>query len=145
MPLLNNMKLRISFLLTGLTVLLNNSSQAQCDSIADYCQRHITSEYISDGQTYRALLSGDDAAEFHTTLFKGNTYRVAACSGNSDNNLIFKIVDQDKNILFSNADYSTAAFWDFHIDNTMSVTIESMLDSNKSDSGCAVIVIGFRK
>ncbi len=145
MLLSNNMKRRLSFILTGCLLVLCNYSQAQCDSIADYCQHHITSEYISDGQTYRALLSGDDAAEFQTTLFKGNTYRVAACSGNTDNNLIFKIVDQDKNILFSNADYSTAAYWDFFVENTMSVTIESMLDSNKSDSGCAVIVIGFRK
>ncbi len=120
-------------------------AQGQCDSLADFCQRHITSQYISDGQTYRALLSGDDVAEFQTTFFKGTTYRIAACSGSSDNNLIFKIVDVDKNILFSNADYNTAAYWDFFVENTLSVTIESTLDNNKSDSGCAVIVIGFRK
>jgi hypothetical protein len=130
-----------------LIALISFSSEmfAQCDSLADYCQKHITSQYISDGQTYRALLSGDDVAEFQTTLFKGTTYRIAACSGSTDNNLIFKIVDQDKNILFSNADYSNAAYWDFFVEYTMSVTIESTLDKNKTDSGCAVIVIGFKK
>jgi hypothetical protein len=121
------------------------SSQAQCDTIADHCQKHIGEAYISDGQTYRALLSGDDVAEFQVTLFAGNTYRIAACSGSSDSNLIFKIVDQEKNLLFSNADYATAPYWDFFVENTMLVTLESMLDSNKSDSGCAVIVIGFKK
>lgn len=138
------MSVRTNILL-AFALLSGTMVHGQCDSLVDFCQKHITSQYISDGQTYRALLSGDDVAEFQTTLFKGTTYRIAACSGLSDNNLIFKIVDIDKNILFSNADYNTAAYWDFFVENTMSVTIESNLDSNKSDSGCAVIVIGFRK
>lgn len=139
------MKLIHSFIILLFVAFFEQNLHAQCDSLVDLCQRHITSDYISDGQTYRALLSGDDVAEFQTTLFKGTTYRIAGCSGSSDNNLIFKIIDQDKNILFSNADYSTAAYWDFFVENTISVIIESMLDSNKSDSGCAVLVIGFRK
>lgn len=132
-------------ILFGLLMSMTQQSQAQCDSLTDYCLRYLTSDFISDGQTYKALLSGDEVAEFSTTLFKGTTYRIAACSGASDNSLIFKIVDQDKNILFSNVDFSTAPYWEFMVENTMPVTIETMLDNNKSDSGCAAIVIGFQK
>src|SRR5688572_17300814 len=106
-------------------------ASAQCDTIASICEKHITSEYISDSQTYRALLSGDDTAEFSVTLYAGNVYRIAACSGTSDGNLVFRIVDAEKNVLFTNSDYSTAPYWDFHIDNTMQVTLEAMLDANK--------------
>jgi len=118
---------------------------AQCDTIAKACQKFITENYISDGQVYRSLLNGDDVAEFQTTLFGGNTYRIAVCSGISDSNLIFKLSDQERNILFSNADYNKEAYWDFYVENTMSVSIEVLLDSTRKDSGCAIVVIGFKK
>src|SRR5688572_22062801 len=127
------------------SLLLSRSGYAQCDSIATSCERHIMAEYISDGQAYRALLSGSDVAEFETTLLGGNTYRIAACSGTSDSNLIFKIFDEEKNLLFSNSDYSNAPYWDFSIENTMVLTIEATLDVTRSSSGCAVLVIGFER
>lgn len=139
------MKTILYIIPTAVVLFMANLSSAQCDTLAARCQKHIEENYISDGQTYRALLSGDDTAEFQAVFFEGNTYRIAACSGDSDNNLIFRIVDQDRNIMFTNRDYSTAPYWDFYIENTLPVTIEAMLDPNKSTSGCAVLVIGFKK
>jgi len=139
------MKTILYTLFAAIGFTLATNSQAQCDTLASRCQKHIEENYISDGQTYRALLTGDDTAEFQSVFFEGNTYRIAACSGDSENNLIFRIVDQDRNIMFTNRDYSTAPFWDFYIENTIPVTIEAMLDPNKSVSGCAVLVIGFKK
>lgn len=121
------------------------NAQAQCDEIAARCETHIKEKYITDGQAYRALLNGGDIAEFQTTLFGGNTYRIAACSGQTDGNLIFRIFDQEKNLLFTNAEVSDAPFWDFNVSNSMYITIEAALDQTKSESGCAVIVIGFKK
>lgn len=120
-------------------------SIAQCDEIASKCEQHIRAQYITDGQAYRALLSGSDVAEFQTTLFSGNTYRIAACSGNADGNLIFRIFDQERNLLFSNTEHSNAPYWDFNVTYSMQVTIEATLDESKSESGCAVLVIGFRR
>src|SRR5690606_29894671 len=95
-------------------MLIQTRSIAQCDTIATACQNFITQNYISDGQVYRSLLNGDDVAEFQTTLFGGNTYRIAACSGISDSNLIFRLSDQERNVLFSNTDYNKEAYWDFY-------------------------------
>lgn len=125
--------------------LLALNSFSQCDSLAGVCEKHIHANYITDGQAYRALLSGDDIAEFKTTMFGGNTYRIAACSGESDGNLIFRIYDQEKNLLFTNSDYSNSPYWDFVIQNTMVVSIEANLDQTRSASGCAILVIGFKK
>lgn len=129
----------------AVTFFISPAIYGQCDSIVSLCEKHITTEYITDAQTYRALLSGDDVAEFSVTLYAGNTYRMAACSGTSDSQLIFRLVDFEKNILFTNADFGIAPYWDFFCENTMQVTVEAMLDKNKSDSGCAVILIGFKK
>jgi hypothetical protein len=118
---------------------------AQCDTIASLCEKHITRNYIPDGQFYRALLNGDETAEFSLTLFGGTTYRVAACSGLSDRNLVFSVVDRDRNVLFTNKEFGNEPYWDLAVENTIDVTIEAQLDPAKLGSGCAVLLIGFKK
>ncbi|WP_317898190.1 hypothetical protein [Aurantibacillus circumpalustris] len=124
-----------------------NKSAAQCDSIANMCAKHIISTFISDGQQYRSLLlNSEEYAEFHTTFFGETTYRIAACSGRSDGNLIFNIYDQDRHLLFSNHSQRNAPYWDFKVKSTVETIIEAQLDVNKNPgSGCAVILIGFKQ
>ena len=86
------------------------TSFAQCDTVATLCGKNLTSKYISDGQQYRALLLNDEAAEFHTTFYGNSTYRIASCSGLSDGNLIFRVFDEDRNLLFTNSDYKNAPY-----------------------------------
>ena len=116
-----------------------------CDPIAAQCQRHITEQYIPDGQFYRTLLNGDETAEFDLTLFGGTTYRGAACSGNGDGNLIFSVVDKEGHVLFTNRDHGNDPYWDRVVANTIDVAIEAQLDPAKAGSGCAVLMIGFKK
>jgi hypothetical protein len=120
-------------------------AQSICGPIADRCEKHISEAYIPDGQFYRALLQGDDLAEFGLTLFGGTTYRVAACSGDSDGILVFNVFDKDRNLLFSNSAHGNAPYWDLAVANTIDVTIEASLDASKAGSGCAVMLIGFKK
>lgn len=124
-----------------------NKATAQCDSIANICAKHIISSYVSDGQTYRAfLLNSEETAEFQTTFFGETTYRLAACSGTSDGNLIFNIYDQDRHLLFTNKNVRNAPYWDFKVKSTLETIIEAQLDANKNPgSGCAVILIGFKQ
>ncbi|MBC7861320.1 MAG: hypothetical protein IAF38_00015 [Bacteroidia bacterium] len=128
---------------------LSNKVNAQCDTIANICAKHIISAFISDGQHYRAfLLNPDETAQFQTTFFGETTYRLAACSGTTDGNLIFTIKDQSEpepKILFTNADYQNAPYWDFKVKSTIQVTIEAKLNPGNSGSGCAVLLIGFKQ
>lgn len=126
---------------------LSNSAKAQCDSIASLCSKHIIAQFISDGQSYRSLLlNSEETAEFHTTFFGETIYRIAACSGKTDGNLIFNIYDQDRHLLFTNKNHLNAPYWDFKVKSTLECTIEGQLDANKnSGSGCAVILIGFKQ
>src|ERR1700751_1742788 len=103
-------KIVSSALLVFLLAVINPfKTHAQCDTIASVCAKHIISSFISDGQQYRALLlNPDETAEFKTTFFGETVYRLAACSGLTDGNLIFNIYDQDRNIIFSNKDYKNA-------------------------------------
>ena len=138
-----NIILKALTLVIGLTVY--SSSFAQCDTIASLCEKHITAQFISDGQDYRSLLLDDEIAEFNMTLYGGSTYRFAACSGLADGNLIFSVYDKERNLLFTNKEYSNAPYWDFKITNTIDCIIEANLDPNNLASGCAVLLVGFKQ
>jgi hypothetical protein len=136
------------FLLTPLFLIaatVASNAQGLCAPIADRCESHITAQYIPDGQFYRALLQGDEVAEFDLTLFGGSTYRVAACSGDADGILLFSVFDKERNLLFTNKEHSSAPYWDLAITNTLEVTVEASLDPSKAGSGCAVMLVGFKK
>ncbi len=135
------------FLVTVAVFSINTKAHAQlCDTIANLCTKHIISSFISDGQQYRALLlNQEETAEFHTTFFGETTYRIAACSGMNDGNLVFHIYDQERNLLFSNNEFKNAPYWDFKVKTSLEVIIEAKLDAANSGSGCAVILIGFKQ
>lgn len=122
-----------------------STASAQCDSIAKVCANNITADYISDGQSYRALLNGDEVAEFRATFYGGSTYRIAGCSGFTEGNLIFEIYDQEHNQLFASSDYKNTPYWDFEFASTVDCTIEAKLNTFNVKSGCATLVIGFKE
>ncbi|HVA99062.1 MAG TPA: hypothetical protein VNG53_09220 [Bacteroidia bacterium] len=137
----------LKFLLVACGLVYAGFASAQCDTIATVCAKHLQTGFISDGQQYRALLlNSTETAEFHATFYGGSTYRIAACSGLTDGNLIFSVYDSQHNLLFTNKDYSNAAYWDFKITSTIDCTIDAHLDSQTNQgSGCAVILIGFKQ
>lgn len=122
-----------------------NTLFAQCDTITTLCVRHITPDYISDGQQYRALLLGEEVAEFHATFYGGARYRISSCSGLNDGNLIFRLFDEERNLLFTNSDFRNAPYWDFEVKSTFEAIIEAQLDPTNLSSGCAVLLIGFKQ
>jgi hypothetical protein len=136
----------MKYLLTALIIAFGATiADAQCDITADVCQKHITDDYLSDGQHYRALLLTDQIAEFNATLYGGTTYRVSACSGTQDGNLLFSVFDKDRNLIFKNIEHLNAPYWDFQLESSMDVIIEAELDPIAGNSGCAVMLIGFKR
>lgn len=136
----------MKYLLTALIIAFGATiANAQCDITADVCQKHITDDYLSDGQHYRALLLTDQIAEFNATLYGGTTYRVSACSGTQDGKLLFSVFDKDRNLIFKNIEHLNAPYWDFQLESSMDVIIEAELDPIAGNSGCAVMLIGFKR
>jgi hypothetical protein len=132
-------------ILAAAFVLISSISFAQCDTIASICGIHITDGFISDGQIYRSLLIDDQIAEFHTTFYGDTKYRIAACSGTTDGNLLFRVFDDERNLIFTNEEYLNAPYWDFEVKSTFNCVIEAQLDPTSLSSGCAVLLIGFKQ
>jgi hypothetical protein len=49
------------------------NASAQCDSIANICNKNMAKNYISDGQSYRALLNNQEIAEFKAVFYGNST------------------------------------------------------------------------
>jgi hypothetical protein len=129
-----------------LTLNITAASAQISDTVANACAKHLENDFISDGQQYRALLmNADETAEFHTTLYGGTLYRIAACSGLTDGNLIFSVYDSERNLLFTNSEFKNAPFWDFKITSTLDCVIEAKLGGGSQGSGRAVLLIGFKQ
>lgn len=117
----------------------------QADKQIKFCSLNLTNDYVSDGQQYISLLNGDEIAEFRATFYGGSTYRIAACSGLTNGNLIFSVYDRDRNELFSNRNYKNSPYWDFKFTSTMECIIEAQLDPKGPESGFAILLIGFKQ
>jgi len=115
-----------------------------CDGVVKECKRLLSSEFVSDGQVYTAFLDREKA-EFRTTLYGGTTYRIATSAGTKDNYALFTIKDPDGHTLFSNRNYKNASYWDFKVEESIPVIIETELDLDLKTSGCVVMMIGFKR
>ena len=122
-----------------------HSAFSQCDSTAYLATRMLGETYVSDGQVYRALIYDDQEAEFYTTFYGGAKYRIVSMVGLEKEQLIFTLVDEEQNVLFTNEDQNNSAFWDFEFESTIEGKVQAKLDLTKQNSGCAVILIGFER
>lgn len=120
-----------------------------CEQIARDCSKYLEgkageNKFISDGQVYTAFLDREKT-EIKTTLYGGSTYRIAASAGRNENYVIFTVKDSEGNVLFTNRKYKNAPYWDFEVANTIQVLVETELDVDFKNTGCAVILIGFKQ
>ncbi len=140
------MKNTIYIFLFILSVIIfsQNKIKAQTDEVTNLCEKHLPAPYVSDGQQYMALVTEDEVAEFDVLFYGGATYRIVACSGQSDGNLIFTLYDKERNEIFTSSDYKNTAYWDFKFENTMSCYIEAKLVPGETMSGFAILLIGFK-
>jgi hypothetical protein len=78
--------------------------------------------YLSDARDYRAMLSGNQTAQFSSVFYAGNTYRIAACT-DIGAPLSFTVKDHVGNVLFTNKEHENAPFWDLEFPATINCEI----------------------
>lgn len=132
-----------TLLLIASMILVPIQLNSQQDVLFNNCLEQLKSPFVASGQAYKALLTGEEVAEFHTTFFEGGLYRVVAGS-QEKGNVFFSIYDKERNLLFSSEDYDGADFWDFKVEGSIECIIEARLNTEKSTSGFALLMIGFQ-
>lgn len=137
------MKKIYSSLVLLLLLLIPTQGNSQAEAVEASCKACFQAPFIVTGKPFRALLTGDEVAEFNVTFFSGTTYRIAAGSANK-NYIIINVFDSDRNLLFSNRDYDNATYWDFTVEGYIDCIVEARLDDSMASSGFAILMTGFK-
>lgn len=123
-------------------------TNAQCDALGNECAPNID-PYICT-EYNNVVISEGQVAEFVTTFYAGEKYKIVTCGRDGLGNVNFKLLNTDRTVLFDNTTKNNAPIWEFEFNSTNNYIIQAELSTNtqkgstSSDrKGCIVILIGF--
>jgi len=141
--------LRLIPLLALLIIASGVSANAQCKAFAKKECLPELGTYTHDGNYHAAVLVEGEEAELYKTFYSDMEYRVAIVGEDKLPSIEFKVMDSNKNVLFSNKDKDFAKTWDFKLQSSQQLKLVVKVSSfNKSGdtpaSGCVAIMFGFK-
>jgi len=144
--------MRIAKIFSTLTlffVVATLSINAQCKAFAKKDCLPTLSPYIHDGNYHAAVLVEGEEAELYKTFYSDMEYRVAVVGEGKLPSVEFSIIDENKNVIYSNKDHNFAKTWDFKLESSKQLKLVIKVSSfNKPGdvpaSGCVGIMFGFK-
>lgn len=138
----------LSLLVFGLMLTNINDVQAQCKKFTKENCLPSLAPFTYNGQLNSAILSDGDVAELLLTFHEGQKYRINVCHQEILGDILFKVFDTKKNLLFENDPNSDVSYWDFISNSTQQLIIEvTILEPQPKDevlkTGCVSILVGF--
>ena len=133
------------FLLASATASLN----AQCKAFAKKECLPLLAPYVHDGNYHAAILVEGEEAELYKTFYSDMEYRVAILGESKLPEIEFRILDENKNVLYSNKDDNYAKTFDFKLESSKQLKlVVKVTPFNKPGdipaSGCVAIMFGFK-
>ena len=123
---------------------------AQCKAFAKKVCLPELGAYIHDGNYHAAILVEGEEAELYKTFYSDIDYRVAICGEDKLPDIEFKILDSNKNVLYTNKkDATYAKTWDFKLQSSQQLKLIVKVTSFNQPgetpaSGCVSIMFGFK-
>lgn len=140
---------RISTILAFLIVAATFNAGAQCKAFAKKVCLPELGSYTHDGNYHAAVLVEGEEAELYKTFYSDMDYRVAVCGEDKLPAVEFRILDANRNVLYSNKDANYAKTWDFRLESSqqLKLVIKVATASQSTGlpaSGCVSIMFGFK-
>lgn len=130
---------------------LSYNVSAQCKGFAKKVCKSELIPYIHDGNYNAAMLTEGEEADFYKTFYADQQYRLVVCSTESLPAVEFKVIDANRNVLYSNKEHNMSKTWDFKLETSQQLRIIIKVPASgqkKSEadiqSGCVAIMIGFK-
>jgi len=122
---------------------------AQCKAFAKKVCLPELGAYTHDGNYHAAVLVEGEEAELYKTFYSDMEYRVAICGEDKLPNIEFRVLDSNKNELYSNKGANFAKTWDFKLQSSQQLKLVVKVSSfnkpgNTPASGCVAIMFGFK-
>jgi hypothetical protein len=142
---------RIIPILAFILIATTFNVDAQCKAFAKKICLPELGTYTHDGNYHAAVLVEGEEAELYKTFYSDMDYRVAICGEDKLPNVEFKVLDSNKNVLYTNKkdDNTYAKTWDFKLQSSQQLKLVVKVTSfNKPGdtpaSGCVSIMFGFK-
>jgi hypothetical protein len=140
---------RIIPILTLLLVLTTLNAGAQCKAFAKKVCIPELGSYTHDGNYHAAILVEGEEAELYKTFYSDMEYRVSVCGEEKLPDVEFKVLDSNKNVLYSNKDNKYARTWDFKLESSQQLKLVVKVNTFNTSgetpaSGCVAIMFGFK-
>jgi hypothetical protein len=128
--------------------LLPLSVNAQCKGFAKKICKAELSPYIHDGNYHAAILTVGEEAELYKTFYSDTDYRIAVCGSTNLPDIEFRVIDSDRNVLYTNKDKEFAMTWDFRLEASQQLKVFVKVPTAEGlpeeiTSGCVAIMFGF--
>ncbi len=128
---------------------VNITSNAQCKAFAKKECLPLLTSYTHDGNYHAAVLVEGEEAELYKTFYSDMEYRVAIVGEGKLPAIEFRILDTNKNVLYSNKDKDYAKTWDFKLQSSQQLKLVIKVSSFNQPgetpaNGCVAIMFGFK-
>lgn len=126
------------------------SANAQCKAFAKKVCLPELGSYTHDGNYHAAILVEGEEAELYKTFYSDMEYRVAIVGEEKLPNVEFKVLDANKNVLYTNKkDGNYVQTWDFKLQASQQLKLVVKVSSfnqpgDTPASGCVAIMFGFK-
>ena len=134
----------------ALLTLIPLSVNAQCKGFAKKICKVELNPYIHDGNYHAAVLTSGEEAELYKTFYSDTDYRISICGAPNLPEIEFRIIDSDRNVLYTNKDSDYSMVWNFRLEASQQLKIfvkVPVLDGmpEEAASGCVAIMFGFKE
>jgi len=130
------------------SLFISNVDYSQCRGYSKNECLPKLEKYIHTGQLNNVKLSAGEKSEFMLTFYAGQEYKIIVCAEDVLDNIIFKIRDSKRRLLYDNLGDGSLSF-SFKVASTQQLIIslkvpESDLEDLESVEGCVSAIIGFK-
>lgn len=124
------------------------TADAQCKSFAKKICKVELIPYIHDGNYHAAMLTIGEEAELYKTFYSETDYRISVCGSDELPDIEFRIIDSDRNILYTNKSNNYSRIWDFRLEASQQLKIAVKVPATEGLpedilNGCVAIMFGF--
>ncbi|MBE0673795.1 MAG: hypothetical protein IH591_03955 [Bacteroidales bacterium] len=128
---------------------ISATAGAQCKGFAKKSCLPELGSFTHDGNYHAAVLVEGEEAELYKTFYADMDYRLAVCGTENLPNVEFRILDANRNVLFSSKDSNNTKTWDFKLQSSQQLKIVVKVTSFNQPgetpaSGCVSIMFGFK-
>jgi len=123
---------------------------AQCKGFAKKVCKVELAPYIHDGNYHAAILTVGEEAELYKTFYSATDYRIAVCGTDDLADIEFRIIDADRNVLYTNKSKDYSRIWDFRLEASQQLKITIIVPPGDGlpeniQQGCVAIMFGFKE